>query len=103
MDFNIDSAIGSMGDAMQGSLGEGVGDIASFAVAALSKQKDSLAELADALRSGDINQQDFEEEMQRQMVIVETELLTVTVIGKAAIQKAINAAISALSSIAKPI
>ena len=103
MDFDIDSAIGGMSDAMQGSLGEGVDDIASFAVTALSKQKDALAELADALRSGDIEQEDFEQEMQRQMLIVETELLTVTVIGKAAIQKAINAAISALSTIAKPI
>lgn len=103
MDFDIDSAIGGMSDAMQGSLGEGAGEIASFALTALSKQKDALAELADALRTGDISRQDFEEEMQRQMLIVETELLTVTVIGKAAIQKAINAAISAVTSMVKPI
>ena len=88
---------------MKDSLGEGAGDIASYAVKALKNQKASLAELAEARQSGELDEAEFEEELQREMLITETEMLAVTVIGKAAIQKAIQAAIGVLTKLVMPL
>lgn len=103
MSFDISSAIGDMAGAMSDSIGEGAGDLAGFAVAALSKQAEALAELAEARASGELDEAEFEAELQREMLITETEMLAVTVIGKAALQKAIQAAVGALTKLACPI
>ncbi|NQZ11232.1 MAG: hypothetical protein HRT35_29115 [Algicola sp.] len=102
MNFDINSAISEMAGAMQGSVGKGVADIAIAANTALSNQKEALAALAEALQQGDLDEAEFAQELQREMLVVETQMLTVTVIGKAAVQKALQAAIGTLTSLIKP-
>lgn len=107
MSFDISESIGQMASAMEQSVGQdisvGAGQIASFAAQALSKQKESLAELAQARLENELDQDEFEEELQREMLIVETEMLTADVMAKAAVQKAIQAAITVLSKAVMPI
>lgn len=101
MSFDISSAIGEMAGAMQASVAEDAGDIAQFAQRVLMNQKDSLAELAQARLDGDLDEEEFTDELKREMLVTETELLALTVMGKAAIQKAIQAATSVLLSLVK--
>lgn len=99
MSFDIDNALGEMADAMKLSVAGDLGDIRSFALEALNKQRASLEELAQARLDGDLDDEELQEELAREMLVVETELLAVTVMGKAMVQKAINAAIGVLMKI----
>lgn len=102
MSFDINSAISEMAGVMGGSIGKGVADIAIFADKALSNQKEALAELAQARQEGELDDAEFAQELQREMLVVESEMLTVTAIGKAALQQAIQAAIGTFTSLVKP-
>lgn len=103
MSFNIDNAISQMVGAMKSSLGADVKDISSYATQVFENQKESLAELSQALLDGDLDQQEFEQELQREKLVSETELLALQVMGKAAIQQALTAAFNVLIKLVKPI
>ncbi len=103
MSFNINVALGEMADAMQLSVACDAGDIQQFALKALNRQKAAFEELAIALADGDLDQDEFQDEIAREMLVVETELLAVTAMGKAMVQKAINAAINTLVQLALPV
>ncbi|MFT4928626.1 MAG: hypothetical protein ACI8WB_004746 [Phenylobacterium sp.] len=95
-------AMGQMAGAMGHSITDGADDIRAFAQQALLNQQDALVELAQARLDGSLDQQEFEQELTREMLIVETEMLAVTVIGKAALQKAIQAAMGVLFKLVIP-
>lgn len=101
MSFEIDNALAQMVDAMKVAVGESAQEMEKFALAALAKQKAALEELTQARLDGDLDDEEFEDEIKREMLVMETELLTLTVMGKALVQKAINAAIAALTTIVK--
>lgn len=56
-----------------------------------SRQK-SMEELQEALASGDIDEEELKEELEREKLVIETEMITQQIAAKAAIQKAINEA-----------
>ena len=103
MSFDISDSIGQMAGAMEQSVGKDASEFASYAVEVLSKQQEALAELAEARLEGELDQDEFEEELQREMLIVESEMLAANVIAKAAVQKAIQAAIKVLTKAVMPL
>jgi hypothetical protein len=56
----------------------------------------SLSELVTARAMGDIDDEEFESEIEREKQLLEVELLTLQIIAKASVQKAINAAMDVL-------
>ena len=63
----------------------------------LDNNKDTLSELIDARVNGDIDEEEFATEMEREKLVLEAEMLTLEIASKAAIQKAMNAAMDTLS------
>ena len=65
---------------------------------ALNAQKASIQALAEAKLNGEISESEFIAELEREKAILEIELITLEIIAKATVQKAINAAMSCLTS-----
>jgi len=65
---------------------------------ALNAQKASIQALAEAKLNGEISESEFIAELEREKAILEVELITLEIIAKATVQKAINAAMSCLTS-----
>ena len=64
----------------------------------LNNNKESISELIQARANGDIDQQDFDIEMEREKSILEVEMIGQEIASKAAIQKAVNAAMGTLTN-----
>ena len=92
MSFDIDQVLKDMASAITGSVEESSGDIKDFAKTILESEKESLKELADARRNGEIDDVVFKREIKREKKVVEAELLTVEIMTKAMAQKAVSAA-----------
>lgn len=60
--------------------------------------KASIAELVDARKSDEINQEDFDAELAREKSVLQAELIGMEIPVKASIQRALNAAIEALTN-----
>lgn len=102
MSFDIEHGVNEMLGAMKLSIGSDYMEIEAFARQALVNQESSVKILAQALENGDLDRDEFEYEMKREMQVVEIELLATKVMGKAAIQKALQAAVTALTRFIKP-
>ena len=89
----IEDILKDMADAISNAVKEGTGDIKAFAKEILDSEKESLKELGEAKLRGDINQEVFDREIEREKKVVEAELLTIKIMTKALAQKAVNAAI----------
>jgi len=63
----------------------------------LINNKESLAELMQARVDGEINEEDFTIELEREKLIVEAEMINLEIASKAAIQKAVNGAMDVLT------
>jgi hypothetical protein len=94
MSFNIDQVLKDMADAVSDAVKEDAGDIKSSAKEILDAEKESLKELGEARLRGEIDQEVFDREIEREKKVVEAELLTIKIMTKALAQKAVNAAIA---------
>ena len=103
MSFDINNAIGQMINTMKSTANQDGIDISTYAAKVLDNQKESLAELVQARLDGDLDQAEFEEELQREKLVAESELLALEVMGKAMVQKALNAAFEVLVKMVVPI
>lgn len=93
MSFDIAKVLQDMTTAVKDTVQEEVGDISQYAKQIMENEKESLEELASARLSGEIDDDIFKREIERERTVVETELLTIEVMTKALSQKAVNAAI----------
>lgn len=87
----------SASDTLQGEAANISGEMLSI----LENNKASIAELIEARTAGDINEEDFQIELDREKAVLEAELLSLQIIGKSAVQKAMNAAMDTLTSAVK--
>ena len=101
MGFDINTVLKDMSDAIQGILKAQVGEIKEYGKEVLENEKASLQELAEARIKGDIDDAVFEQELAREMKVIEAELLTAKIMTKVAAQKATNAAIDILTKAVK--
>ena len=79
-------------------MGDETGTAGQSVIRVLQNNKDSLAELIEARASGDIDQDEFESELAREKLVMEAELITLEILARSAVQKAMNAAMDTLKS-----
>jgi len=91
--FDIEQVLKEMGAAIGDTAQKGSGAIESYAQTILEKERKSLQELAEARVTGEIDEATFNQELERERLVVETELLTGEIMTKALVQKAVNAAL----------
>lgn len=91
--------VAAANDAVEGDVGE----ITDYAKQIVEQQKHSLEELAKARISGEINDDVFEQEVEREKQVVKAQLLAVQIMTEAAAQKAVNAAIDTFKKAVKTI
>lgn len=101
MSFDIDKIINDMAQAIRDEVKVNIGDIKEYANKILENEKQSLEELGQARVSGEIDDETFEKELEREKKVVEAELLTIKIMTKALAQKAVNAAIDIFAKAVK--
>jgi len=96
MSLDIGNVFKEMAAAAGNALQGGAGSLGGEVLSVLDKNRESLAELAAAYSSGDINEEEFDVELQREKAILEAEMLSLEIAPKSAVQKAMNAAMDTL-------
>jgi hypothetical protein len=92
MAFNFNLVISDMTNAIRENSADEAGKIGTYAKTVMEKEKIFLQELAQARLVGDISEQEFNDEVEREKKVLQAELLTLKIMGKAMAQKAVNAA-----------
>lgn len=101
MSLDINAVIKSMGNAAADILKENLNDIPPYLKDIFENKKETLKILAEARLSGVISEKEFNNELKREKKVLEAEMLTISIISKAAAQKAVNAAINVLTDAVK--
>lgn len=99
IDAILKKMVAAANDAVEGDVGE----ITDYAKQIVEQQKQSLEELAKARISGEIDDDIFEQEVEREKQVVKAQLLAVQIMTEAATQKAVNAAIDTFKNAVKTI
>jgi len=96
MSFDIDRVLGDMAGTIAGTVKGGSNDIKGAVLEILNAERETLKDLADALLRNEIDDAIFQREIEREKKVIEAELLTVQIMTKALVQRAVNAAIEVL-------
>ncbi len=91
--MNFKNLLQDMGNAALGELSENGGKIAIHIKESLEEKEASLQELYEGYKAGHIDEAGLERELERELKVMEVKLLTTKVMKKAAVQRAVNAAI----------
>lgn len=100
MSIDVSSILSEMSEAAIESLGSKGSSMINKFSSVFDQRHDSLKELLEAYSEGDISQEDFKFELEKEKNIIEAELITLEIEGKSAIQKAVNSAMSKLTDTA---
>jgi len=101
MAFDINKVLSSMQAAAVDAVKDDVDNIPAYLLQIFENQKEALTDLAEARLSGEISEQIFHKELEREAKVLETEMLTISIMTKAIAQKAINAAMNVLKDAIK--
>lgn len=93
MSFDIDRVLSDMAGTIAGTVKDGSSDIKGAVLEILNAEREVLKDLADALLRNEIDDAIFKREIEREKKVIEAELLTVKIMTKALLQRAVNAAI----------
>ncbi|MBQ4839333.1 MULTISPECIES: hypothetical protein [Pseudoalteromonas] len=96
MGLNIASTLQNAVSQATGELGESGGAIADGLAKIVAQKQESLTQLSNALLQGEISETEFAEEIKRESLVIEAELVSIEIAGKAAIQKAVNGFVNTL-------
>jgi hypothetical protein len=98
MSVDISNLFNDMAQSAASVLGDEASAAQQGIMQVFQNNKDSMAELIEARANGDIDQEEFESELEREKLVMEAELITLEIIAKSAVQKAMNAAMDTLKS-----
>lgn len=98
MSLDISSLFSDMAQSAARELKGEVSDASQEFLKVLQINRASISELVEARASGDLDQQEFESELAREKMVMEAELITLDIMAKSAVQKAMNAAMDTLKS-----
>ncbi len=90
--FDVGAVLEEMLGQFTSAIGDGAGNAAAYGREIFEKQRASLEELAMARLNGDIDDDELAGEIEREKLVVETELITMQIFAKATVQNAVNAA-----------
>jgi hypothetical protein len=93
MSFDIGAVLGDMADAVRNAVSDDSGKVGEYAKRVMENEREALEELAQAGLSGEISEDEFNEEVEREKKVIEAGLLTLEIMTKAMAQKAVNSAI----------
>ncbi len=93
MSFDIESVLNEMASVISNSVKDETGDIKSYAKDILNSEKVTLKELSKARFRNEIDEEVFNQEVEREKKVIEAELLTLNIMTKVLAQKAISPAI----------
>lgn len=96
MAFDITSVLNSMKDAAVDAVRDDVESVPDYLLQIIENEKESLKTLAEARLTGEISENEFLREIEREKKVLETEMLTISIMTKAIAQKVVNAAMNAL-------
>lgn len=94
MSFDIGAVLGDMADAVINVVSDDSGKVDEYAKRIMENEREALEELAQARLSGEISEDEFNEEVEREKKVIEAGLLTLEIMTKAMAQKAVNFAIN---------
>ena len=94
MAFDIDTVLSDMQAALREAAGGGGRDMRAFAERAVAEHREALAALAEARIAGHIDGAAFDHEIERERRVLESELLALEIMGRAAAQRAVNEALA---------
>jgi len=97
MSFDFDAVLDDMLGAMREELGGGWQDLQGYAQEVFNNNKSSLNNLIGQYKRGDLTESEFISELDDEKDTLAGELAALTVISKAAAQRAINAAMNVLA------
>ncbi len=101
MTLDITNILSTVSEMVGESIKEAVGEASGDLLEVLEDRRDGLSELLQAVEDGDLTEDDLKEELEREKIVLETEMLAKQIAAKAEIQKAINAAMDALTGMVK--
>lgn len=93
MSFDIGAVLGDMAGAVRNVVSGDSGKVRGYAKTIMENERGSLEELAQARLAGEISEEEFNDEIEREKKVLEAELLTLEIMTKAMTQKAVNSAI----------
>lgn len=99
--MDIEKVLKDMAMAANNAVKDDIGEIQDYARQIVENEKQSLKNLGEARIRGDIDDDTFEHEMERQKKVVKAEFLAVQIMTKAAAQKAVNAAMETFKKAVK--
>ncbi len=101
--MSLDTAemLSEMFNTMNESIPDKSGDVKEGLFNVLKNRQANLDELIQAVKGGGLSDDDFQEELKREKIVLETELLARQIAAKAEIQKAVNAAVDTLTGMIK--
>jgi hypothetical protein len=89
----MNDLINEMVEAFTNSVSGSAGEIAGYAREVFNDNAEALEEIARAYADSELTKEEFEEELEDQRITLETQLLALVVIQKAALQRAIDSAL----------
>jgi hypothetical protein len=101
MSFDIEVVLKDMATAMKKEIVDDLGDIEEYGKEILENEKESLELIGQERLAGRWSEEKFNQEIEREKKVMETELLAIQIMTKAAAQKAINAGIGVFVSAVK--
>jgi hypothetical protein len=96
MAFDITHVLNSMKEAAVDAVRDDVESVPDYLLQIIENEKESLKTLAEARLTGEVSENEFLRELEREKKVLETEMLTISIMTKAIAQKAVNAAMNAL-------
>ena len=94
MAFNLSTVMKDMADVIKNTATDDTAKIGGYAKQLVAITKTSLDELAQARLANDISDQEFQEEVEREKMVVRAELLSLQIMSKAMAQKVVDAAMN---------
>lgn len=97
----ISSLFNDVATSAADTLEQGGGEFSAALLKIIGQQDNPIYVLTQALKEGELSQQEFEGELERERKVLEAQLVTLEIIALSEVQKALNAALSSLTSAVK--
>jgi hypothetical protein len=96
----ITSLFSGAADSAANMLEQGGGEFSGALMKIIGQQDNPIFVLTQALKDGELTAEEFKDEIEREKKVLEAQLITLEIIAVSEVQKALNSALSALTSAA---
>lgn len=97
----ISSLFNDVANSAASVLEQGGGEFSGALLKIIGQQDNPIYVLTQALKDGELTEDEFKEEIERERKVLEAQLITLEIIAVSEVQKALNAALSTLTGAVK--